>query len=66
MITCAIHAANKRHFDSLICDYLKNGYKIYLLEETFAQLHNKVSCVLIDYIDQGGVSNATGRLLLLY
>lgn len=39
MITCAIHAANKRHFDSLICDYLKNGYKIYLLEETFAQLH---------------------------
>lgn len=51
MITCAIHAANKRHFDSLICDYLKNGYKIYLLEETFAQLHDKVSCVLIDYVD---------------
>ena len=43
MITCTIHAANKRHFDSLICDYLKNGYKIYLLEETFAQLHKKAS-----------------------
>lgn len=51
MITCTIHAANKRHFDSLICDYLKNGYKIYLLEETFAQLHKKASCVLMDYVD---------------
>ena len=51
MTTCTIHAANKRHFDSLICDYLKNGYKIYLLEETFAQLHKKAFCVLIDYID---------------
>lgn len=27
MITCAIHAANKRHFDSLICDYLKMDTK---------------------------------------
>lgn len=36
---------------SLICDYLKNGYKIYLLEETYAQLHKKASCVLIDYVD---------------
>lgn len=44
MTTCTIHAANKRHFDSLICDYLKMDIKFIYLKKL---MHNYTRRLLV-------------------
>ena len=44
-----ITAANKKHFESLIKDFRKNGFMLVTYSRRFAELETKTEFVIIEY-----------------